>query len=152
MQQITLRLAVPSYVKKILQFRYGDEYKASESTLLGMVVLNTLNTKTERNYVYKRENSDISYFFIKIGIDKAKRKGFEFDQKKSVQISKALEREIREKLYTEAITNEINFGVDFKTTLQNFLDLYDIEEDELSYDTLRKDFNRYKIKNIHKFK
>lgn len=152
MQQIILHLAVPRYVKKILEFRYGSEYKATETTLLGMVVLNILQKKTDRNYNYKKENPDITYFSMKVGIDKAVRKGFDFNQKKSKQISNALERDIREKLYSEAITNEINFGVDFKTTLQAFLDLYDIAEDELSYDTLRKDFNRFKLQNHHKFK
>ncbi|QWA38858.1 hypothetical protein [Chryseobacterium sp. ZHDP1] len=152
MQQITLHLSVPRYVKKILQFKYGDDYKAREDTLLGMVVLNTLQKKSERNYTYKRTNSDITYFSLKVGIDKASRKGFQHNQSKAYQISKAIERDIREKLYTEAVTNEINYGIDFKTTIQNFLDLYDIAEDELSYETIRKDFNRWKHQNIKKFK
>ncbi|WP_418124274.1 hypothetical protein ACNFU2_06555 [Chryseobacterium sp. PTM-20240506] len=152
MQQITLHLSVPRYVKKILQFKYGDDYKAREDTLLGMVVLNTLQKKSDRNYTYKRANPDITYFSLKVGIDKANRKGFQHNQSRSYQISKAIERDIREKLYTEAITNEINYGIDFKTTIQNFLDLYDITEDELSYETIRKDFNRYKNQNLKKFK
>lgn len=152
MQQITLHLAVPRYVKKILEFKYGDEYKATETTLLGMVVLNCLQKKSERNYVYKRENPDIVYFSMKVGIDKASRAGFQINHNKARQISKTIERDIREKLYTEAVTNEMNFGVEFMATLQNFLDLYDITEDELSYDTIRKDFNRWKNQNITKFR
>jgi len=152
MLQITLHLSVPRYVKKILQFKYGDDYRAREDTLLGMVVLNTLQKKSERHYTYKRINPDITYFSLKVGIDKANHKGFQHNQSTAVRISKAIERDIREKLYTEAITNEINYGIDFKTTIQNFLDLYDITEDELSYETIRKDFNRYKNQNLKKFK
>lgn len=152
MQQITLHLSVPRYVKKILEFKYGDEYKATETTLLGMVVLNSLQKKSERNYTYRRENPDITYFSLRVGIDKVYRKGFQFNQQKALQLSKAIERDIREKLYTEAITNDLNYGIDFKTTLENFLTLYDIAEDELSYETIRKDFNRYKNQNIKKFK
>ena len=151
MQQITLHLSVPRYVKKILEFKYGSEYKASETTLLGMVVLNCLQKKSARDYVYKRQNPDITYFTMKVGLDKATRMGFQMNQQKSKQISRAIERDIREKLYTEAITNEMHFGTDFRTTLQNFLDLYDITEEELSYDTIRKDFNRWKNQNIKKF-
>lgn len=152
MQQITLHLSVPRYVKKILEFKYGDDYKAREDTLLGMVVLNSLQKKSERNYIYKRQNPDIAYFSMKVGIDKASRTGFQINHNKARQISKAIERDIREKLYNEAMTNEMNFGVEFRATLQNFLDLYDITEEELSYETIRKDFNRWKHQNIKKFK
>ena len=49
-------------------------------------------------------------------------------------------------VYIDCIFNKERYGIEYQTTILNFLDFYDITEEELSYDSLRKDFNRNKKK------
>lgn len=152
MQKITFQLPVPRYLKKILEIKYGNEYQAKETTLFGMVVINTLQKKSDRKYTFDKMQSQNDYFSITLGMDKAQRNGFQHGQKRAFQLSHLIERNIREELYNTCIFNQINYGIEFQTTILDFIAMYDITEEELSYETLRKDFNRYKLKNLHKFK
>lgn len=152
MQKITLHLPVPRYLKKILEIKYGNEYHAKETTLFGLVLISTLQRKLDRKYTFNKLQSQNEYFTIVIGVGKAQRNGFQHGQKRAFQLSHLIERNIREELYNTCIFNQMNFGIEFQTTILEFLAMYDITEDELSYETLRKDFNRYKLKNIHKYK
>lgn len=161
MQRVLLQLNVPKYLKKILEVKYGDSYVAKENTLFGMTVLNTLKRKSDHDYSYTRnqytngnyrfKNSTEAYF-INVSVDRVKRKGFAFDPKRTFQIVKALDKSIRDDLYQNAIINKEKYGIEYQTTLLDFLDLYDIEDEELSYDSLRKDFNRNRRKLAEKLK
>lgn len=161
MQRVLLQLTVPRYLKKILDVKYGDSYKAKENTLFGLTVINTLKRKSEHDYTYNRnqykdgnyrfKNSTEAYF-INVSLDRVKRRGFAFDQRRTFQIVKALDKSIREELYTNAIINKEKYGIEYQTTLLDFLELYDIEEEELSYESLRKDFNRNRRKLAEKLK
>lgn len=161
MQRVLLQLNVPRYLKKILEVKYGNEYKPRETELLGIAVINTLKKKSDRNYQYIRQKSPTDNnrfkesneaFFISLAVDKASRKGFSVDPKRANQIVKALDRNLREDLYTTAIINHHRYDIEFQTTIENFLDLYDISEEELSYESIRKDFNRNKKRIAEKLK
>ena len=154
MPRVLLQLPVPKYLKKILEFKYGENYKAKENTLLGFTVINALQKKSDRNYSFQKQSSHESYFFITISVDKAQRKGFSFSQQKAYQLAKALHRNIREELYITAIINKAKYEIEYQTTLLEFLEMYDITDEELSYESLRKDFNRYvyKVKKNGTFK
>lgn len=161
MQRVLLQLTVPKYLKKILDMRYGDSFKAKENTLFGLTVINTLKRKSEHDYQYHRNQysegnyrfkSSTEAYFINVSIDRVKRRGFAFDQRRAFQIVKALDKSIREELYISAILNKEKYGIEYQTTLLDFLDVYDIEEEELSYESLRKDFNRNRRKLTEKLK
>ena len=161
MQRVLLQLTVPLYLKKILEIKYGNPYTAKENTLFGMTVLNTLKRKSDHDYTYTRNQysggnyrfkNSTEVFFINVSVDRVKRKGFAFDQRRTFQIVKALDRTIREELYISAIVNKEKYGIEYQTTLLDFLELYDIEEEELSYESLRKDFNRNRRKLAEKLK
>lgn len=161
MQRVLLQLTVPKYLKKILNLKFGDSYRAKENTLFGLTVINTLKRKSEHDYQYSRTQyaegnyrfkNSTEVYFINVSVDRVKRKGFAFDQRRAFQIVKALDRSIREELYTNAIVNKEKYGIEYQTTLLDFLELYDIEEEELSYESLRKDFNRNRRKLAEKLK
>lgn len=161
MSRVLLQLSVPIYLKKILDIKYGDSFVAKENTLFGMTVLNTLKRKSEHDYVFKRNQySDGNYrfknsteaYFINVSVDRVRRRGFTFDARRCFQIVKAVDKSIREDLYQNAIINKEHYGIEYQTTLLNFLDLYDITEEELSYESLRKDFNRNRRRITEKYK
>lgn len=161
MQNVLLQLPVPSYLKKILEKRYGENFQASRKTLLGLTIINTLKGKRDRDYesarkIYTNGNyrfkSTKEYYFIRVSVDTAKRKGYVHTQATAEHIVRALDRDIREDLYMTAIFNKEKYGIEYKTSILNFLDLYDISDEELSYDSLRKDFNRKRLKIEQKLK
>lgn len=161
MHRVLLQLMVPKYLKKILDAKYGENYKARENTLFGMTVINTLKRKSDHDYTYSRDKysqgdyrfkNNTEAYFINVSVDRAKRNGFAFCQRRSFQIVKAFDKSIREDLYTNAIINKEKYGIEYQTTIVDFLDLYDISDDELSYDSLRKDFNRNRRKLAEKLK
>lgn len=159
MSRMLLQLTVPKYLKKIMDAKFGESYCAREDTLFGMTVINTLKRKSEHDYTYKRilyKEGNYRFknatepFFINVSIDRCTRRGFTFDKRRVFQIVKAFDKSIRENLYQTAIVNREFYGIQIKTTFQNFLDLYDIDEEELSYESLRKDFNRNQKKIAEK--
>ena len=161
MQRFILQLNVPRYLKKILDVKYGENYRPRVTELLGISVINALKKKSDRDYTYIRKKSPADnnrfkekddVFFISLSIDKAQRKGFAVDQKRAHQIVKAIDRNIREDLYCNALLNHTKYGIEYQTTIENFLDLYDIAEEELSYESIRKDFNRKKKNLAEKLK
>lgn len=151
MDKVLLLLPVPKYLKRVLEKKYGDDFQATETTLLGFTVLQILKRKSEIKYDYKRQNQN-DYFRVYIGVRKAGIKGFIFNQKRSHQLAKSLERQTKEDLFTSAILNKENYGIEYQITLLDFLDFYDIPDEELTYETLRKDFNRNKVKLMQKLK
>jgi hypothetical protein len=150
MQKIVLQLPVPRYLKKILDSKYGDSYTAKEYCLFGMTVINILKRKSDRDYESIRKKhfqnyrfKDVNeYFFVTINLDKARHNGYEITQKRAYQIVRAIDRDVRENLYLSAIFNKLHYGIEYQSTILNFLDFYDITEEELSYESIRKDFNR----------
>ncbi|MBS9766520.1 MAG: hypothetical protein KGV44_03130 [Flavobacteriaceae bacterium] len=47
-------------------------------------------------------------------------------------------------MYRTAIINYQSFGIQYKKSITAYLESFNITEDELSYSTIRKDFNRKK--------
>ncbi|HAD78791.1 MAG TPA: hypothetical protein DCF99_04460 [Flavobacteriaceae bacterium] len=158
---VKLQLPVPKYLKKILDIKYGPDYVLKDSTILALAISNTLmrkhyavhryrvNSKNGKYYRFK-ELSEV--YIIQLSIKSGRRKGFEIDENKIHKIVRAIDKSIREELYTAAIINKEQYDIEYQTTILNFLDQYDIEEDELSYESLRKDFNRLREKLVKNLK
>ncbi len=152
---VKLQLKVPKYLKKILDAKYGSELHLKGSTLLGMAISDTLMTKTYAVHRYRKNENQSKYYrykelsetyVVKLSIKTALIKGFEMDDNKLHKIVRAIDKFIREELYSSAITNKELYDIEFQTTILNFLDQYDITEEELTYESLRKDFNRMREK------
>ena len=58
MQRVLLQLNVPPYLKKILEVKYGNDYRPKQTELLGIAVINTLKKKSDRDYNYIRQKAD----------------------------------------------------------------------------------------------
>lgn len=149
MNRISIALPVPIYLKKILTTRFGEKYAAKEDNWFGILIINVLQRKSDRRYEYKK-NAEGEVYVITIAYEKARDKGFGINEIKAKAIIRSITRNFREELYYQAVMNNIHYGIDYKTSIQNILDSYDILEEELSYETLRKDFNRKKEQIINK--
>jgi len=144
--KITIDLPVTSYLQKYLTVKFGTLYQARESDWFGLLIINILSPKNEREYEFKKIKSD-SFYTVTIGISKAEKCGFLISKSKGEQLAKAVENYFRSELFSSAILNARNFDVDYKTTIINTLESFGITEEELHYESIRKDFNRNK-KNI----
>lgn len=150
---VEVQLKLPVYLKKILVARYGEVYILKDTSLLGMAISNVLHKKYYAVRRYRdRDNPPKNYRFkelsatypVKLSVNRAVRKGFEINDTKIHKIVRAIDNSIREELYRTAISNKEEYGIDYQTTFLNFLDQYGIEEEELSYESIRKHFNRVK--------
>lgn len=141
--KITIDLPVTSYLQKYLTYRFGQLYQARESDWFGLLIINILSPKNEADYELKNFKPN-SYYTITLGISKAEKRGFLVSKRKGEQLAKAVENYFRNELYLSAIMNARHFDIDYKTTIINTLESYGITEEELHYESIRKDFNRNK--------
>ncbi|MDR2205775.1 MAG: hypothetical protein LBE36_06445 [Flavobacteriaceae bacterium] len=149
MERISICLQVPKYLKKVLLVKFGEKYQAKENHWFGILVINILQRKSDSKYHFRKENNDECFCFT-ISYEKARKKGFSISENKMKSIVRSIDRNFREEMYYHAVLNHINYSIDYKISIENFLDSYDITEDELPYETLRKDFNRNKTQIIKK--
>lgn len=148
--KITLQLPVPAYLLKYLEFKYGQNYQAKESDWFGLLIISNLEKKRSKYYSFKRPEGN-NLFQITVGISKAEKSGYAFHPGMLRKIAKAVDVHFRQELYLHAVANFINQDIPYKQSLQNLLDSYGISEDDLEYDSIRKDFNRNKKQIESKF-
>lgn len=124
---------------------YGDNFKLSHTTAFGIIVLNILKRKTYKNpnYDYKKlkQNFDAS-ITCRVHLDKAYRYGIVLLEPQKYHLFRAVDEMMKYELVKQALINQSNYGIDFKTSILNILEAYDITEDELDYQSIRKYFNR----------
>lgn len=143
--KITLHLPVSAYLIKYLEAKYGEEYKATETDWFGLLIISTLSRKSADHYHINRKSENL-YYTVTLGISKAEHCGFFITQRKGDQIAKAIDNHFREQMYMQAVLNYQNFEIDYKTSILNYLESFNITEEDLHYETVRKDFNRNKAK------
>ncbi len=142
---ITITLKVPGYIKSYLSTIHGETYKVSTRDSFGILVLNTLKKKS---YYYQHAEDDkctVDYPIV-ISLSTFEKYGCTITQEQMTQIYKSIDSDFRESLYITAIVNKAYFGIDYKATITKLLYTYNIDENDLSYSTIRKDFNRKKTK------
>ena len=143
--EVTLQIPTKSYIKKYIAVMYGDNFKLSHTTAFGIIVLNILKRKTYKNpnYDYKKlkQNFDAS-ITCRAHLDKAYRYGIVLLEPQKYHLFRAVDEMMKYELVKQALINQSNYGIDFKTSILNILEAYDITEDELDYQSIRKYFNR----------
>ncbi len=143
---ITIALPVKSYIKKYLETQYGADYKVNISDSFGILILNVLHKKTSY-YNYKREKDNREESFpIHISLSNFEKYGCGITDMQLYLIHKSIDYDFRMSMFQAAVINHRKFGIRYKESIESFLDSFNISEDELSYSTIRKDFNRKKTK------
>ncbi len=143
---ISIPLPVNNYIKKYLIATYGDEYKVRIADSFGILILNILQKKSIY-YDYKKEKDNrCTSYPIFLSISNFEKYGCAISEQRLYLIHKSLDADFRKSMYHTAIINFHKFGIQYKKSIETFLKSFNIDEDELSYGTIRRDFNRKKAK------
>ncbi|MFK8302668.1 hypothetical protein ACI75Y_07125 [Capnocytophaga stomatis] len=140
---IQIKIPLPTYLIKYLKTLYGEPYHPTISDELGIYVLNILERKKsyEFNYVLKYE---APFYTITINDSNFCKRGCLISKEKEALLQKFIDNHFRKEIYRNAILNHHYHNIPYKNTFQAALNSYGITEDDLSYETIRKDFNRKK--------
>ena len=146
--KITIHLPVTPAIKKYMICKFGKDYIINMDDWFGNMVINMLENKT--NKFYNTSNRDVGLktqiFDINFSVSTADKNGVRIIPQHEAAIFNIIDKIFREEMYSQALINKRNYFIDFQTTISNILDSYDISEDELSYEALKRDFHRKKEK------
>lgn len=148
--RITIHLPVTNYLYKFLEFKYGQEYKATEADWFGLLVINTLSRKSNFDYASRHPKCQ-AFYSVTISFRKAESAGYFITNRHGEQLAKAIDKLFREEIYMNAIMNYENHGIQYKISILKMVQSMGISEDDLPYETIRKDFNRNKKHLMEKF-
>lgn len=150
-KMITLTIPVPNYLYKYLVHLYGEKYQPTMYDELGIMVLSVLERKsnaTAQRYEpknFKGKNCD-KHFVIHLSFSQFERNGFFIFNEKIHTIQAFIDNQFRLSMYRNAITNYNQMNIPYKDSILCFLASYGIEEEDFSYESIRRDFNRKKEK------
>lgn len=148
---IELQLQLPVYLVKYLKTLYGEPYSPMANDEIGIYILNILERKTTRSepiYSFKKENKEC--FTISINASNYAKRGCLISAEKQNIIIKYIDSHFRKEIFRYAVMNYHYYKIPYKETIITALKTYDITENDLAYETIRKDFNRKKAKIEHK--
>ncbi|MCW2463377.1 hypothetical protein [Elizabethkingia anophelis] len=150
--RIYLSIDCPTYLKKFVEKTFGSEIEVNHNDRFGIFVSSLLKKKTLAGYhpPGKKTSGYKEKLKLSISVSHADKNGFFLIHSDEQKIVKFLEDEFRKNLYTMAIFNQQCFDLDYKVTIVNYLDFMGITEEELQYESIRKDFNRRKEEIINK--
>ena len=148
--EVSINIPFKPYLKKYIQIQFGEKIYLSERNWLGILILNILKRKSfKNNYDFKALDPTIKDSLTVITHeDKSYRYGCVLLPTQIYYLNSAIDDFFKRELIKQALVNQNNYGIDFKTTINNFLEAHDITEDDLNYQSIRKYFNR----NHRKFK
>lgn len=142
--EITLKIPTKSYLRKYVAASFGDNIKLSERNWLGIIILNIVKRKTfHNNYDFKDIDGKYPIELpVKMSVAQSSRHGCVLLPTQIYYINLALDNFFKSEIIKQALINHSAYGIDFKVSIQNMLDAYDITDEELDYQTIRKYFNR----------
>lgn len=141
---IKILIQVPVYLKKFLEKTYGESYQLQHDDYLGILILNTLKKKSNTYYEFTKSKGEMSNYEVCISMSFFDKYGCSINENDMILLGRAIDNWFRQNLYQTAILNEKHFNIPFKETIVHYISSYGISEDELSYSTIRRDFNRKK--------
>lgn len=150
---IALQIPVPTYLYKYLTALYGNQYIPSMYDELGVVVLATLeksfSTSKDFKFTHWKGKSIDKHFVIHLNFSQFKNNGFHIYPNKIHYLQTFIDNQFRYTMYRTAILNNEKFKISYKDSIMHILTSYGITEEEFSYESIRKDFNR-KVDEIRK--
>lgn len=142
--KISIHLPVTPAIKKYLTVRVGENYTVRFEDWFGGIVLSVLeNTGSKHGQlVNKRENTATEEFTFTISLSYAEKNGFIILPKHEVLINNIIEDIFRKEMYIQALINKKCYKIEYHTTFSNIMDVYDITDDDLTMDAVKKEFIR----------
>ncbi|NKI28248.1 hypothetical protein HCG49_16970 [Arenibacter sp. 6A1] len=150
---VTVNVPLKSYLTKYLSQKYGGSHCVTRRSWLGKYIVDVLDKQYRRKPV---NLSKESYYQLNIPPSIVNREGFSFSSVKQKSLEEMIEKVFRNDMYGYI---EVSMGADLKfinpehnslnkqSTVQainQFLRFYNISEDELSPESIYRDFFRHK--------
>jgi hypothetical protein len=139
---ITQHIPVADHVYKYLLKRCGtDHIKASRVTFLGSLLLSLQS----RNYdVTPADKKFTKVFSVTIPQHKYDKLGMHITPQIALLFNDQIDKMFRDEMFCHILINKNVDKKMFKKSMEIFLEVYQIDEDDLRMDTLYRDFKRKK--------
>ena len=140
-----IKLLLPKYLLKYMRKMYGEPFHIKGDNDIGLYLMHILERKrTASEYKYHPRSGELHTYRVAVNPTQYDKRGCILSQDKVGLVLKYIDQHFRRELYTQAVVNYHQFQIPYKDTILKRLEMYDIEESDLMYETLRKDFNRKK--------
>lgn len=138
---VEVSIPVKGYVKKYLIKRYGDRHTVSRTSFLGKLILVSLSKHFTRQDICTGKELKYSY---KLGLTEKyfKLKGRGLTRNKRFFLAECFEDVLREDLRQHLDQVSLNGGK-VLPELKAWLKHYDITEEDIKFESLYKDYQRY---------
>lgn len=136
------QIPVADHVYRYLVHKYGsDTILAERSDIVGNIILSSLNRNSDIDISRKKYSKVIKiiikdYQYLKNGVFVGVKKGQVFNT--------LIDKMFRGELYSHCFLNKTLHDDKYLEVIRNFLDVYNISEDELKIDSIYRDFKRKK--------
>ena len=135
---IIINFPVKPHVYKYLQTKVGEKLVVTNFDFFGGIVLDILTKK----YSYVDSVTDNYTFPVEISLRYAEKMGFYIDEKVVKKFNSRMDSMFREEMRGFAHINYKTNQTPREVSLKQFLFQYNIEEDDIKFETLLKDFKR----------
>lgn len=147
---ITQNIPVANHVYKFLVARYGtDHITASRKTFVGNLILSLHGRNMD---VDRKKIGFTKIFRITVSERYYQKLGVHISTENAMLFNEQIDRSFREELFCHALINKKTEKKAVLKSIRDFLDVYDITEDDIKMDTLYRDFKRKKEdlkQNLH---
>ena len=144
---IEIPLKLPLYLIKYMRTLYGEPYAPKTNDEIGIYILNILQYKSiqcVRCDFLKESKKDLYSYQLSINESVYYKYGGFISISQNSMLARFIDSIFRKNLFRTAVMNHYYYSIPYKFTIINILRSYNIEENDLPYDTIRKDFNRKK--------
>ena len=137
---VVVYFPVAPHVHKFLQAKCGVKMVASKQGLYGNVILD-LFSKRGANAVKMPETLT---FPVEISMRYMRENGIFIDEQVVFKFNNRIDAMLREEMRTYVNLTNSNNSVPKDTAIRQFMDSYKITEEDIKFETLKKDFHRNK--------
>jgi len=148
---IIINMPMKPYLRKFLCKKYGETYKVSFYSLLGLFLLEILDKQYRKGDSKIRQKSSYPLIIPKTFVEKV---GFDMPPQKMKRFEEMLVRLFKSELEAHVdLTvefdlyinlNEKKYKLDVMKSIKNFLEFYNINEDDLKLESVYRDYKRNK--------
>ena len=145
-----IEIPVPSHIKKFLDIQYKNDTRISEKSFIGMLILQNLTGKLKFTG-NRQEKKYPQTFTITLSSHYFKKGAVIVDPKKISWLVRLFDKLFFSELL-RYVNTRLTQKVSAKQLLSQFLQKYEISEDELRLDSIYRRYKRYMDNGIRSFK
>ena len=141
---IVIQIPVKNHVKKYLIGRYGATQKITKKTFIGLILLQILEKKVEKQ---ETSSSTLSNYEVSVPEYYFNTKGYSVDADKLRFLGICLEKLFLDDFYLFVDHQLLKGGSAYKS-IQFFFSLYGLSENDLKVESMYRNYQRYAGESI----